>query len=388
MRFARVSAALILLCAILSPIKLLVRLLCGAPGAEDGVFSSLLQGLFYLVLLIICHGALIVALWLVRRFLVFADGWENLGFKDLDVGVHGSWYYQWFLVVGAILLLGVIFDGHGPRTASISEALAAFIAVLVALVGLPPTPDSIDAYDPLPVPMPFPPKPVPDPLSPSDTITLAISWFFRRVPGILDTPATNYELSIEASRGRYEALIAKEHAIKAIGDYGRFVRDGLSPEVCEAASQLRLISERDQLGSILEINNVLALAQRFRYASDIEDKGVPEYPKYPLETMFEDRGDCEDHAIVAAACLVRLGYDVRLVSLEYDSGPGHMALAVAGAEDLPDAFAIRDPISGRKFYYCEATTDAGSRNPNAVAFRMGEVPDRDRRAKMELVSVV
>jgi hypothetical protein len=150
---------------------------------------------------------------------------------------------------------------------------------------------------------------------------------------------------------------------------------------------MRQISESDRLTTVAEINNVLAFAQRFEYALDTEDKGVLEYPKFPLETMVEDRGDCEDHAILAAACLVRLGYEVRLVSLEYGAGPGHMALAVAGAEELPDAFALRDPASGRRFYYCEVTTDASSQDPNAVVFRMGEIPDKDKQARMELISV-
>ena len=394
MRFARISAAFILLAAVLSPAKHVVRYLGAAPGPDDGVFGSFLHGLVYLSLLLVLYGLLTVVLWLLRRLLVVADRWESLGFADLDIGVHGPWTYQWFLMLAVLLLLGAAFDGQGKWTCAIVEALAASVAVLAALSGPSAAPNSIDDYDPLPFPIPPPPRPVPEPSpapeppSPSDIIPLSMSWYFRRQPGSLDGPATSYAVSIDASNSRYKSFIAKEHSVKAVADYGRFVREGFTPEVSETASQLRRISEKDGLGTILEINNILAFAQRFRYALDSQDKGVPEYPKYPLETMVEDRGDCEDHAIVAAACLVRLGYDVRLVSLKYDSGPGHMALAVAGAEELPDAFALRDPGSGLKYYYCEATTDAGSRNPNAVAFRMGEVPERDRSAKMELVSVV
>lgn len=394
MRFARISAAFILLAAILGPARHVVRYLGAAPGPDDGVFGSFLHGLVYLALLLVLYGLLTVVLWLARRLLVFADGWESLGFADLDIGVHGLWPYRWFLMLAVLLLVGASFDGQGRWTSGIVEALTASVAVLAALIGPPPARNPIDDYDPLPFPIPPPPRPVPEPSPkpepplPSEIIPLSMSWYFRREPGSLDAPVTSYDVSIDASKSRYASFVAKEHVVKAVADYGRFVREGFTPEVSETASQLRNISEKDGLGTILEINNILAFAQRFRYALDSEDKGVPEYPKYPLETMVEDRGDCEDHAIVAAACLVRLGYDVRLVSLEYDSGPGHMALAVGGAEELPDAFALRDPVSGRKFYYCEATTNAGSRNPNAVAFRMGEVPDRDRGAQMELVSVV
>jgi predicted transglutaminase-like cysteine proteinase len=212
-------------------------------------------------------------------------------------------------------------------------------------------------------------------------------WHFRRDAGNLRAPVVRYEIHVNASKARYQQLQAENHEVVQVHDYARFVRDGLTPEVIETSRQLRRISETDRLTTVAEINNVLAFAQRFEYAFDREDKGVPEYPKFPLETMVEDRGDCEDHAILAAACLVQLGYDVRLVSLEYAAGPGHMALAVAGAEELPDAFALRDPASGRKFYYCEATADAASRDPNAIVFRMGEIPPQDRQARMELIPV-
>jgi hypothetical protein len=120
----------------------------------------------------------------------------------------------------------------------------------------------------------------------------------------------------------------------------------------------------------------------------LEDKGIVEYPKFPIETMVEDRGDCEDHAIIAAACLKKLGYDVRLVFLDYGTNTGHMALAVEGAADIPDAFVLRDPKTGRKFYYCEVTTDGNTRSPTKPVFRIGEIPERDRQAAMELIDIV
>ncbi|MEQ1947235.1 MAG: hypothetical protein ABL995_08600 [Bryobacteraceae bacterium] len=387
MRFARIAAAFILLGAVLTPAKYTLRYLWGVSGRE-GILESLLAGLTYLLILMSSYAVVATVLWLARRLLVFADAWVGLGFADMDVGVRGGWPYRWFLLLGITLVVGATLGSHGEWINGLVEALAASTAVLLALVGPPPLPNPIDEYDPLPFPSPAPipePTPMPQPPSPADLIPLTMSWFFRKEPGALGLPATGYEIRVQASKSRYEMLLSKDHSVRAVGDYGRFVRDGLTPEIDETAHQLRQITERDRLHTISEINNVLALAQRFRYALDHEDKGVPEYPKYPLETMVEDRGDCEDHAIVAAACLVRLGYEVRLVSLEYGSGPGHMALAVGGADDLPNGFVLRDPISGQKFYYCEATTDAGSRDPHAVAFRMGEVPERDRHAKMELI---
>lgn len=394
MRFARVGSAFVLLVLVLTPVKHALRGLGVAPAPGQYGFSPLLAGLEYLILLVALYGLITVVLWAFRSVLLYAEAWTQFGLADLDVGVCGVWPYRWFVVLAVFLLVAAATAESG--LSSLVEALAACAVVFVALLGPPAAPNPVDEYDPLPIPSPSPtPEPVPSPEptpqppvpKPEDLITLAMSWYFRKEPGHLGLPSTAYQILVNASRSRYNALVAKDHGVCAAADYGRFVRDGLTPEVEDTARAMRRISGQDRLGTIAEINNVLAFAQRFKYAQDSEDKGVSEYPKYPLETMVEDRGDCEDHAILAAACLVRLGYDVRLVLLKYGSGLGHMALAVAGAEGLPDALALRDPVSGRTFYYCEATTDAGSRDPNAVSFRMGEIPSNDRRAQMELVSV-
>ena len=388
MRFASLASAFVLSLLILTPLKHVVRYLAG-----QGAAGGLMPGLAYLAILVFLWVVLTGIFWAVRRWLVFADAWASSGLAGLDRGVHGSWSLIWWLLLSVLLLAGVALCGPEERSPAILEAIVASASAMVALLGPPPEANPVDEYDPLPLPAPSPepvpplPSPVP-PLIPDEVIPLTMWWYFRREAGDLRAPAVRYEVSVNASKARYQQQQAENHKVDRVQDYARFVRDGMTPEVIETSRQLRRISETDRLTTVAEINNVLAFAQRFEYALDSEDKGLPEYPKFPLETMVEDRGDCEDHAILAAACLLRLGYDVRLVSLEYGAGPGHMALAVAGAEELPEAFALHDPASGRKFYYCEATTDAASRHPGAIVFRMGEIPAEDRRAKMELIRII
>lgn len=388
MRFASLTGAFILLLLVLTPLKHAARYLAG-----QGVAGGLLPSLAYLLILASFWVVLTGTFWAVRRWLVFADAWASSGLAGLDRGVHGQWALGWWLFLSALLVAGAVVAGPEQRAAAVAEAIAASACVLVAFLGPPPEANPVDEYDPLPLPAPTPeplppvPSPVPGPPAPGEVIPLTMWWYFRREAGDLRVPPIRCEVRVNASKARYEQLRTEDHRVARVQDYARFVRDGLTPEVAETTRQMRQISETERLTTVAEINNVLAFAQRFEYAFDIEDKGVSEYPKFPLETMVEDRGDCEDHAILAAACLVRLGYEVRLVSLEYDAGPGHMALAVAGAEELPDAFSLRDPATGRRFYYCEVTADASSRDPNTVAFRMGEVPAKDKQARMELIPV-
>lgn len=45
------------------------------------------------------------------------------------------------------------------------------------------------------------------------------------------------------------------------------------------------------------------------YKTDQQSKGVSEYWRYPLETLYDKEGDCEDGAILLAALLYAAGYD-------------------------------------------------------------------------------
>ncbi|DAC71830.1 MAG TPA: hypothetical protein DSN98_08410 [Thermoplasmata archaeon] len=71
-----------------------------------------------------------------------------------------------------------------------------------------------------------------------------------------------------------------------------------------------------------------------------------EYPRFPLETLKEQRGDCEDKAILTAALLESLGYNVSLLRL-----PQHMAVGVHLNETIPGYSYYTD-----QYYFLETTT--------------------------------
>ena len=67
---------------------------------------------------------------------------------------------------------------------------------------------------------------------------------------------------------------------------------------------------------------VAFVQQALPYKSDPYNNGW-DYPKYPIETLVEQGGDCEDKAALTVALLKTFGFDAVLVSL-----PGHMAAAI------------------------------------------------------------
>lgn len=94
---------------------------------------------------------------------------------------------------------------------------------------------------------------------------------------------------------------------------------------------------------------VLALVQGIPYTLDIDSTGKEEYWRYPVETIADNTGDCEDTTILAAAILRRMGYDVAMIFTD-----DHAALGIA---NLPKSLGVYIDYRGRRYSYCETTAE-------------------------------
>lgn len=81
-----------------------------------------------------------------------------------------------------------------------------------------------------------------------------------------------------------------------------------------------------------------------------------DYWKYPLETLFEGRGDCEDTSILYSALVKAMGYDTAILLYlgEQYKDNGHAATSVA-LDSVPGGTYYEK--NGKHFYYCESTSD-------------------------------
>lgn len=116
--------------------------------------------------------------------------------------------------------------------------------------------------------------------------------------------------------------------------------------------------------------NMIAFVQAMPYTSDSVTTGYDEYPRYPIETLVDGGGDCEDSSILAAALLLEMGYGVVLIEL-----PGHMALGVKGSENLAGTYY---ELNGIRYYYVETT---------ASNFKIGELPPEFIGSRAKLYSM-
>ena len=106
-----------------------------------------------------------------------------------------------------------------------------------------------------------------------------------------------------------------------------------------------------------DYRNAVAFVQAINYTDDMDPatNTKTDYWQYPVETLVKESGDCEDHAILAAALLKEMGYDVAVVLLEVPTR-GHAAAAVA----CDNCNGFYYPVSGKKYYFLETTAFGSS----------------------------
>jgi len=95
------------------------------------------------------------------------------------------------------------------------------------------------------------------------------------------------------------------------------------------------------------VNLAVAFVQDLPYAADVVTTTFDEYPRYPIETLVDGGGDCEDTSILLAAILHAMGYDVVLLR-----PANHMAVGVLGGKGIHGTYFEHD---GGKYFYLETT---------------------------------
>ncbi len=101
---------------------------------------------------------------------------------------------------------------------------------------------------------------------------------------------------------------------------------------------------------------VIRFVQALPYSQDVATTGFDEYPRFPVETIVDAGGDCEDTSILMATLLMELGYDVVLFLL-----PNHVGVGV----ELENGSGFFIEQNGKKYYYLETT---------GYGWNIGEVP--------------
>lgn len=201
-----------------------------------------------------------------------------------------------------------------------------------------PAPTQAPVFYPTQAPAYYPaPSPSPAPARSDDYYTRSYAWSFK---------GYDYTWDLTISKDAYEFYKSRPHyrpsnyAMYAMSDYDRTYLRSLVDGLQEA-------SDRHGFSEYDSVMMVIAFVQSLDYTSDRVTTGYNEYPRYPIETLVEKGGDCEDTSILTAALLHEMGYGVVLISL-----PGHMAVGVKGGEGI---YGTYWEYEGSKYYYLETT---------------------------------
>ncbi|MFC2078975.1 hypothetical protein ACFLSZ_03245 [Candidatus Bipolaricaulota bacterium] len=137
--------------------------------------------------------------------------------------------------------------------------------------------------------------------------------------------------------------------------YDVYVNDPRDDQVLQG-----FVTGLEQMASGLNVwerlNLVVALVQSIPYVGE-----SCEYPRYPLETLVDQQGDCEDAAILTAALIKHMGFDVILLAFLEEH---HMAV---GIRVLPPQHQDLQAYewNGDLYFYLE---------PTSLGWAIGQIP--------------
>ncbi len=126
------------------------------------------------------------------------------------------------------------------------------------------------------------------------------------------------------------------------------------------ARKLNETTTQLQYSSFDQVSFMLAFVQSLPYTSDSVTTGHDEYPRFPIETLVDDGGDCEDTSILFASLTLILGYGT-----VYINPPNHYAVGILG-NNLHGTYWNYPSDSNKSYYYCETTGNN---------FKIGQLPE-------------
>jgi len=190
------------------------------------------------------------------------------------------------------------------------------------------------------------------------------SYYTRTYPWTYGGYAQSVTLSIPAEY--YDYYRNKSHTGKDFSHYALSEADRVF--LGKMIDSFTELGEKNNFTECQNVMNVISFVQTMPYTSDLETTGFVEYPRYPIETLVDGGGDCEDSVILAAALLLEMGYDVVLIELS-----DHMALGIKGNEKSQGAYY---EYNGNHYYYVETTSPG---------FACGEVPPQYANAHAKIL---
>jgi len=201
--------------------------------------------------------------------------------------------------------------------------------------------DLLEQYEQAVASLPLSPEPIS-----AETIDMDYEWMFK---------GRRWTLSLSIPASLYDYYKEKDRATTT--DYSVYITHPFDDEYINTViMKFNFIALERGYSESEKINLVISFVQSLPYTSDSVTTPYDEYPRYPLETLVDNGGDCEDTSILTASLLKSMNYDVILIA-----PPEHMAVGVH-----VDTWGSYWEYNGRAYYFLETTS---------VGWEIGEIPD-------------
>ena len=152
-----------------------------------------------------------------------------------------------------------------------------------------------------------------------------------------------YELSIVIPEPMYQYYSNKTRYVTS--DYRGYIMHPYDDTYLEVlVKEFDKIATFNNMTSVEEIDVVISFVQNLHYITD-DTTGFDEYPKFPVESLVDKGGDCEDTSILLSHLLEAMDINTALLTL-----PGHMAVGV----EL-NATGVHWETENHTYYYLETT---------------------------------
>lgn len=172
-------------------------------------------------------------------------------------------------------------------------------------------------------------------------ITRIYRWEFNKIQWEweLEVPELLYDYFKKMPRKD-----TKDYSIYITNPFDNIYIDKMVSEIGRVA-KLYGLSERDK------VEFAAAFVQSVPYSLDSETTAYSDYPRYPIETLWEMTGDCEDKSILLASLLGNMGVRTALIHFpKTDLTAGHYGIGISG---IQGAYGTRWEHNGVRYYYLE-----------------------------------
>ena len=149
--------------------------------------------------------------------------------------------------------------------------------------------------------------------------------------------------------------------------YSSYITEPTDDEYLHSLAQVFINSTKENnLPKEDAVPMAVAFVQHLDYIDDDPSSDM-DYPKYPLETLYDHGGDCEDTSILLCSLIREMGYGCCLIGFE-----DHMAVGILGDDSMEGFYFEKDD---QKYYYIETT---------AEGWPIGEMPEEYQKEDARL----